>query len=899
MVGRTISHYKILERLGSGGMGEVWKAEDTQLRRTVALKFLSSETVGNEEVKARLIREAQASASLDHPNICQVFGIHEEQGQTFIAMAFIDGPALADKIKERPLPLDEALGFTIQIAEGLQEAHEKGIVHRDIKPHNVMLTAKGQVKIMDFGLASLAGRSKLTKSGTTLGTPAYMAPEQLEAGEVDRRADIWALGCVLYEMLTQRTPFDADYEQAISYGILNEEPEPVTAKRGGLPRKLDEIIDKALAKEREQRYQHADDLLVDLRALAEKPKSGRSPGLSGRKTLAGLEPAASDVRAQSVAPAPSAVTSPNELGLRQRRRLGLALALAAAATIAFAAVSFTHFNEAPRERPVNRWSFTPQALESNFGSAVVSPNGSHIAYVAGPRVRRLWVRDVDRLEPRELAGTEGALRPFWSPDSRFIGFAAGGEVKKISVEGGPSITLCPLPGGFFGGSWSPVGESVVFSAEASSRMYEVPARGGQAKLLFGPEMTAKGSLNSRPHFLPEEAGARSVLVQAGGVTASDIALKNLETGDLQVLAEGQDPVFSPSGHIVYQIQGGLWALPFSLDALKPTGEAFPIVESGAFPSVSKDGTLVSVDLQGGRLMQIVWRDRAGEKLGEIGQPQEYLRYPMLSFNGRLVAVRATEEGNQDIWVHEIERPMKRRLTFNAALESRPQWSPSGREIAFQSLRGGNYDIFRRAADGTGEAELLVGSGADERPYGWSRDGNYLVYTMQAEGNSDLWYLKRKGDAEGFESVPFLATPFSETVPNLSPDGRFLAYCSDSSGDDQVYVRPFPSGGGQQQVSANGGCQPRWSRDGKELFYVEGDTLTAVEVTTSPSFVAVVTTPLFSDPHLAAGNSNQVTYDVAADGRFVLADSVDSADAMPPSIHVVENWYEEFRDREQD
>jgi len=275
MIGRTISHYKILEKLGEGGMGVVWKAEDTQLRRIVALKFLSSETVGNEEVKARLIREAQASASLDHPNICQVFGIHEEQGQTFIAMAFIDGPALADKIKERPLPLKEALDLTIQIAEGLQEAHETGIVHRDIKPHNVMLTAKGQVKIMDFGLASLAGRSKLTKSGTTLGTPAYMAPEQLEGRDVDRRADIWALGCVLYEMLTQRTPFDAEYEQAIAYGILNEAAEPVTAQRSGLPTEIDRAIGKALAKDRAERYQHADEFVVDLKNL--RRDSSRKP----------------------------------------------------------------------------------------------------------------------------------------------------------------------------------------------------------------------------------------------------------------------------------------------------------------------------------------------------------------------------------------------------------------------------------------------------------------------------------------------------------------------------------------------------------------------------------------------------------------------------------------------
>jgi len=874
MVGRTISHYKILEKLGEGGMGVVWKAEDTQLRRTVALKFLSSETVGNEDVKARLIREAQASASLDHPNICQVFGIHEEQGRTFIAMAYIDGPALADKIKERPLPLGEALRFATQIAEGLQEAHEKGIVHRDIKPQNVMLTARGQIKIMDFGLASLAGRSKLTKSGTTLGTPAYMAPEQLEGRDVDRRADIWALGCVLYEMLAQRTPYDAEYEQAIAYGILNEEPEPVSAQRADVQPEVDRIIGKALAKDREQRYQHADDLLVDLRTL----------------------PAASDVAAQHAAAAPAAETPSSKLV--PRHKLHLALALAAGLAMVLAAVSFLYFNQTPVEQPVRKWSSTPGALSTTFRPAAVSPNGRHIAYVAGPGAPRLWIRDVDRLEPRELPGTEGASQPFWSPDSRFIGFVAAGEVRKISVQGGPPVTLCPSPTNFSGGSWSPDGESVVFAAEFPPRIFEVPASGGEPKLLFEPKQTARGSGNMNPHFLPPEVKTRSVLMQVGRPADWDIVLKNLETGESLVLAAGQRPVLSPGGHIVYQAQDVLWALPFSLDALKPTGVAFPIVENRAFPSVAKDRTLVSVELRGGGLAQLVWRDRAGEKLGEIGQPQGLIRYPVLSPDGRSVAVDATEGGNRDIWVHDVERPMKRKLTFDAAMDTRPQWSPSGREITFLSERGGTYDIFRRAADGTGEARLLVGTEEFESPYGWSRNGNYLVYTVQPGESRDLWYLKRKGDGEGFESVPFLATPFNETAPNLSPDGRLLAYCSDRSGEDQVYVQPFPSGDTQWQGSANGGNQPRWSRDGGELFYVEDDTLMAVEVKTSPeAFSAVSTAPLFSDPHLAA-NSYQVSYDISADGRFVLVDSVESAEAEPPSIHVVENWYEEFRDREQ-
>ena len=794
------------------------------------------------------------------------------------------------------MPLSEALSNAIQIAEGLQEAHEKGIVHRDIKPHNVMLTAKGQLKIMDFGLASLAGRSKLTKSGTTLGTPAYMAPEQLEGREVDRRADIWALGCVLYEMLTQRTPFDADYEQAIAYGILNEEPEPVSAQRADAQPEVDRAIAKALAKDREQRYQHADDLLVDLRALAEKQESGRSPALSGRKTPTESEPSASEAGMQHAVAAIDDGTPANNLV--PRRKLHLALTLAGGAFLFAAAVSFMYFSQAPIERPVRKWSFSPEALSAVPGSVAVSPNGRHIAYVSDPGVKRLWVRDIDRLEPRELAGTEGATGPFWSPDSRLIGFGAGREVKRISVQGSPAITLCELPGAFAGGSWSPDGESVVFSAGTPARIFEVPARGGQPKLLFEPEKTARGSGNLYPHFLPLEAGARSLLMTVGSRAASDIILKNLETGESLLLAEGEQyPVYSPSGHIVYQVQGSLWASPFALQALKPTGEAFPIVESGVFSSVATDGTLVSL-LRGGGLEQLVWRDRTGEKLGEIGQPQEVTRSPVLSPDGRSVAVRATEDGDNDIWVHEVERPMKRRLTFDPAGDLRPQWSPSGREITFQSSRGGTYDIFRQATGGTAKAELLVGAEAGERPYGWSRDGNYLLYTAEAAGNGnrDLWYLKRKGNGEGFDSVPFLATPFKEDAPSLSPDGRLLAYCSDASGEDQVYVRPFPSGDGQWRVSANGGCQPRWSRDGKELFYVEGDTMTAVEVATSPSFAAVSTTTLFSDPYLSAENSNQVSYDVSADGRFVLVDSVESANGGQSSIDVVENWYEEFRDR---
>ena len=889
MIGRTISHYRITAKLGEGGMGVVYKAEDTKLERTVALKFLAPHLLEDEEGRARFIREAKAAAALDHQNICTVHEIDEVEGETFIAMAYIEGQTVKDKIGERPLKLDEALDIAAQTAQGLQAAHEKGVVHRDIKSANLMVTPRGQVKIMDFGLAQLAERSQLTKTATILGTPAYMSPEQTKRLPTDRRTDIWSLGVVIYEMVTGKLPFEGERQEAVLYAIGAEDPEPITALRAGLPMELEWIVGKAMAKDVGERYQHVEEIIVDLNSLRTKLAAGKST-----IPRAAAQGAGSAVQQDSTAARAALSAS------RKRERLSWAVAAGLAVAL-FTSLSALFLRPTPPvERPVSKWSFAPEGLATNLRSVAVSPNGRHIAYVAGPGAPTLWVRDLNREEPRRLAETEGASwEPFWSPDSRFLGFVVRNELKKISIDGGLPITLCQLPGSYSGGSWRPDGQTVAFAS--SARIYEVPARGGQPELLFEREETEQGNFNYLPQFLPLQARARSVVLAVGHRFGQDVVLKNLETGESQLLAQdGAYAGYSASGHLVFHRIGGqprsLWALPFSLETLQPRGEAFPIAENASYPSVSEDGTLVFVELGGGGLQQLVWRGRNGEKLGEIGQSQQSILYPVISPDGRRVAVRSTESGNQDIWVHEAGRPIKRRLTFDAATDTRPQWSPSGREITFQSNRGGNWDVFRRAADGTGEAELLIGAEALERPYGWSRGGNYLLYTAEGEGGSDLWYLKRKDDGEGFESVPFLETPFNEHSPHLAPDGRFLAYCSDASGEYQVHVRPFPSGDGQWQVSASGGCQPLWSDDGKELFYVEGGTLLAAEVTTSPVFAPIATKPLFSDSHLVASIPNQVTYDVSADGRFVLVDTAASEEAKPPSIHVVENWYEEFRDR---
>ena len=495
---------------------------------------------------------------------------------------------------------------------------------------------------------------------------------------------------------------------------------------------------------------------------------------------------------------------------------------------------------------------------------------------------------------------------FWSPDSRYIGFAAGGNLRKIAIAGGPAVTVCPLPGSLFaGGSWSPDGETIVFSSgSAPPALYEVPTQGGEPRLLFDRVDGEKGPGNHRPHFLPAKAAARSLLLTIGNRIAADIYLKNLETGALVKLAEGVRSIFSPSGHVVYQTameRGGLWALPFSLETLEVTGAAFSVATGVGDPSIGTDGTLVTVSLSGAQgSRRLVWRDRKGIKLGEIGQPQPGIDSPALSPDGRRVAVTGTddESGQRDIWLHQVDRAIKQRLTFHAVEDNYPSWSPDGERIMFLSTRGGSEDLFERTADGSGEAGNLLGSPAREMFADWSPDGRTLIYNViAAETGYDLWLLIPGADGEPAVPKPFLATPFAEHSPQISPDGRFVAYVTHESGNDQVLVREFPGGGGRWQVSTAGGVQPRWSHDGKELFYAEGNSLMAVAVSSSPTFSVGKAQRLFDDSNLGIGAWD---YDVSSDGRFVMVEDIveEGEGRRKPAIHVTENWYEEFRDRDE-
>ena len=605
MIDRTISHYKVTGKLGEGGMGVVYKAEDTNLKRPVALKFLAAHLLGDKEIKARFRREAEAAAALNHPNVCHVYEISEVEGKTFIAMAFLEGEPLEKKIEAGPLKLKDALDIAIQTARGLEAAHEKKIVHRDIKPANLMITGAGSkrlVTIMDFGLALLADRSKLTRLDETMGTVTYMSPEQTYGMELDHRTDVWSLGVVIYEMVTGQRPFKGHYDKAVMYSITNEEPEPMTALRTGVPMELEWLVNKCLAKEADKRYHSTADMVVDLETLSEKLKSGKSTIVrTGAPVATGsqpVQPAPEDQRLAKyrvIEDLPSEGDSvvyraedtqlnrsvtinvlPESAVRRAERRQRLRAATfavggALAMAVVLLAVEWLRGPAPPGPQPLRRFAFTPESLHRGlpFGRVAISPDGKHIVSLGGGDEPKLWLRDIDREQPRELAGTENARPqgPFWSPDSQCIGFAAGNELKKVSVQGGPAITLCQLPSTiWWGGTWSVDGGSIVFSSQSGIPvLHEVPARGGEPRLLFERETSERRSSNVRPHFLPSESGVRSIVYNVGGYRDWEIVVKNLETGEREVLAEGAFPVYSPSGHILYQtaaLSPGLWALPF-------------------------------------------------------------------------------------------------------------------------------------------------------------------------------------------------------------------------------------------------------------------------------------------------------------------------------------------------
>jgi Tol biopolymer transport system component len=880
MVGRTISHYRIQSKLGEGGIGVVYKADDTKLERSVALKFLATHVASDEAVRKRFEREAKAVAALDHPNICTVFEIDEAEGMIFLAMAFVEGPTVKERIAQRPLKLDEALEIAVQTAEGLRAAHSKGIVHRDIKPGNVMLNAQSQVKILDFGLARLIDAT-LTQGASIVGTPAYMSPEQARGQPTDHRTDIWSLGVMLYEIITGSLPFAGERTEAILHAITTSEPEPVTAMRAGVPMELEWIIGKCMNKNPDRRYQHIEELVVDLSTVRKKLNAGAFK-LTG-----------------------SANRSGDSTQQRTIRRAALSAGIGAVA-VTLAVIGARALRHSPEETALRtvKFTITPIQLlrggDNNIDAEVsISGDGKHIAYVES-RGRQLWVRDIDQEQARPVPGATEVYQVFWSHDNLSLGYSAGGcyairggcDLVRIPIQGGTPVTITKLDGGFRRASYSSDGETIVYCD--STGLFTVPARGGSpTRIIEHPHI-------EHPSFLDLPRGRRAYLYQAMDRERPGHAIYVQVVGESQrrfvTLSSSSNPypAYSPSGHIVY-VDGNnesstIVALPFSLSTLQTSGKAFPIAQRGSSPMVSRTGSLVYSDVPSNRT-QLAWVGRSGTTISTVGEPQRQgnLR---LSPDGRRLAVEV-REGDADLWVYDLDRGIKTRFTSDSAAESLGAWTPAGDRLTYAYFRRGNADLLSKPSSGNGDATLLVGTPLREVDPDWSSDYRFLIYVaVSSETRGDLLYRERHKEGTLGESAIFMKTSANEGTARFSPDGKYVAYMSDESGRNEVFVSDFPKGVNRWQISANGGSAPRWRRDGKEIFYSEGHKLMAVPVEIRSGFSPGKPGQLFEKRDVQS-----LQYDVAPDAkRFVILER--PAGEPPLSVHVAHNWFEEFRGRQR-
>jgi serine/threonine protein kinase/Tol biopolymer transport system component len=893
--GRRLGPYEILSAIGAGGMGEVYKARDTRLDRIVAIKVLPTHLADRPELRERFEREAKTIASLNHPHICTLYDTGHQDGIDFLVMEYLEGESLAQRLLKGSLPIQQVLQYAIEIADALDRAHRKGITHRDLKPGNIMLTKSG-TKLLDFGLAKLrqgaapaipiselpTANDPLTAQGSIVGTLQYMAPEQLEGKEVDARTDIFAFGTVVYEMATGKKTFEGKSQASVISAIMSFDPPPMSSLQPMTPPALDRVVKKCLRKDPDERWQNARDLTDELKWIAEG---------SSQVTLAPAAPVK---------------------GIRAPWRRVLILGLGALLLGAVVA-SLAVWNLKPSPpRPISRTVITlppgQQLAGLDRGPALaLSSNGSLLAYVARTGgTQQIYLRAMDSLESRPIPGTEGAINPFFSPDGQWLGFFAGGKLKKVSVSGGAALTLCDAPQPR-GASWGSQG-IIAFAPAFGSALQQVSDAGGTPQALTHFE---KGETShSWPEFLP---GGKAVLFAAGvlGNSSFGIAVQSVMTGERRNLIQGAMlSHYAPSGHLVYAQGANLMAVPFDPQRLAVTGAAVPVVEgvlqsqlTGAVQySISAMGSLVYVPgtTQSAAQNRLVWVSRNGTEL-PLPAPGHGYRNPRLSPDGRLVSVDIQEQGRQ-VWLYDLSRETLTRLTFEGSANGTPAWTPDGKRIVFQSNKdGAALNLFWLLADGSGGLERLTTSENGQAPSSWSPDGQLLAFTeLNPTTGWDIWVLRLSDPSAGSGKVskaqPFLRTPFTEGAPRFSPDGHWLAYVSDESGRYEIYVQPYPGPGGKRQISTEGGTEPVWNRNGRELFYRNGNKMMAVDIATQPSFVAGKPRVLFEGPYLPTPATIQ-NYDVSPDGqRFLMLKSGEQAQTELAQINVVLNWFEELKQK---
>jgi serine/threonine-protein kinase len=881
--GIRIGPYEITSPLGEGGMGIVYRARDTKLERDVALKVLPDHFADDPDRLSRFQREAQVLASLNHPNIAQIYGLEDSGNTRCIVMELVDGETLQERLARGPMTLDDALPIARQIAEALEAAHERGIMHRDLKPANMKLTADGKVKVLDFGLAKIYEAANVphnvsnsptltaaqTLGGVILGTAAYMSPEQARGRAVEKRTDIWAFGCVLYEMLTAQPAFRGEDTTEILASVVKAEPEWQRLP-ADLPANIRTLLFRCLQKDTKKRIRDAGDIVIELEQSPTSPVSD--------------------------------LASSTSIGPVSFRRSVLFSLIGVLISAAVTGVAVWRLKPVPAA-PVGRFSIVlphGQRLAGlDMTAMTFSPDGKRLAYVAtsgGPR--QLYVRETDSLDARPLTGTENAVSPFFSPDGEWIGFFTGDSLKKIAMSGGPPVRLARVE--FFGrgGTWGTDG-NIAFATGTDSGLSLVSDSGGGSQTLTTLDRQKAEASHRFPHYLP--GGSLLFTVGTGG-SWDDARIEVLKpgTGEKKVVIEGgSDGRYLPSGHLVFLRGGNLMAVPFDLRRLEVTGSPKALVE-GILPSTNNTGAAQAAFADAGSVAYVsgggkvsdrtlVWVDRNGMEQ-PLRLPARAYRHPRLSPDENRLLVDIDEGNKSDLWVCDLLRGTLIRLSFDD-VSGYPEWTPDGKNLAYQARPTGVWNIFWKATDGTGKEERLTTSPNLQWADSWSPDGNTLAFTeVDPVTHWDIWTLSIKDRRKS----QFLRTPFNETYLVFSPDGRWVAYQSDESGRDEIYVQPFPGPGTKELISIDGGTDPLWSRDGRQLLYRNGDKMVSVAITVVPTFHPSKPEVVFESPYWAYEGYS--SYTVTADGRRFVMIKENEQVAKANVINVVLNWTSELKQR---